>query len=139
MIKLVDRDGHKVKMTKEAIAESIKKMGNPAGHYCLVNDKCSYNYVCINGSQPIVSQKTDNFNMKLLGEPVLRFRTSTMPNYHFWQIWQKKYRHWRIQKAIEKKFRANNPKNLIWKPTPFVLTMPWLRLRGKKAIMINVD
>lgn len=124
-VKLIDRDGFTVSLTKEEIANSLKKMGNPKGQYNFVYNGHLY-------TLPLSLYKEDR-------NVVLQFLASTMPHYKFWQIWLKKWRWYRGQKRQEKWFRANNPKNLIWKPTPFVLEMPWLRLKGKKAVTINVE
>lgn len=118
MIRLIDRDGDKVKMTKEDIAESIRKMGNEAVAYYLLPKDWTGN-------------TTEH--------SVIRFKASIMPHYSWFQIMRKKWRWNRLQKKTEKFFKANNPKNLIWEPVPFVLEMPWLRLKGKKAVTINVE
>lgn len=115
-IRLLDRDGHTVRMTREEIAESLRKMGNPDGYYLL-------------------AYTPDRQNEKNI---ILKFHASTMPHYRFYQLWHKKFR-WRLkQRALRKQFDSVNTKGLIWKPTPFVLEMPWLRLKGKRAITIEV-
>lgn len=117
-MKLIDRDGHTVKMTKEDIAESLKKMGNPLGVYQLVPrdwDRKPHEFV------------------------VFLFRPSQLPKYSWFQKQVKEWKWNRKQKQMENWFKVNNPKNLIWKPTPFVLEAPWLRLKGKKAVTINVE
>lgn len=140
-VKLIDRDGDTVRMTTEQIADSIRKMGNPAGKYILIGEY----YVTRFFDDTNLTQKQrdlayngkKNFSFSL--DPVLRFRSSTMPHYSRFQLWRKKWRWNKQQKQLEKKFNANNPLNLIWEPTPFVLEMPWLRLKGKKAVTINVE
>lgn len=122
IVKLVDRDGHTVHMTKEEIAESLRDMGNTAGGYLLVPWHWG------------VLQSTHG-----KGEPVVQFRASTMPHYRFYQLWDKKFRWWLKQRKLRKAFDRANNMGLIWQPTPFVLERPWLRLKGKRAVTIEVE
>lgn len=122
MIKLIDRDGDTVRMTKEEIAEGLRDMGNPPGIYYFVpQDRSS-----------LLSDKIDSWRI------VLMFRPKVLPKYSRMQVWRKKWRWYLEQKRKERWFKDNNPMNLIWEPTPFVLERPWLKLVSKKAVAIYV-
>lgn len=154
-IKLLDRDGDTVSMTTEQIAESIRKMGNVDGRYGLipqgwsiVDDDPKGNSFKLRADYratraDILSIYSTFHEVDIDGSGkfthcVLQFLAFTMPRYSWLQKKRKEWRHNRKQRAIEKAFKANNPLNLIWEPTPFVLEMPWLRLKGKKAVTIGV-
>ncbi len=131
-VKLLDRDNMTVHMTEVQIAESIRKMGNKKGKYKLITEIEAE-------AMPILNDIEATPALLALGMPVVQFRASTMPHYSWLQIMRKKWRWLVKQKASEEAFNATNTHNLIWKPTPFVLEMPWLRLKGKKAVTINVE
>ncbi len=128
MIKLIDRDGMTVRMIEEQIADSLRVMGNPPGKYLLDRGENTY----LESAIEVTRRYVQRFHQ------VIQFRASTMPHYSWLQVMRKKWRHNRRQKQIEQAFNWNNPHNLIWTATPFVLEMPWLRLKGKKAVTIEV-
>jgi hypothetical protein len=116
MIPLIDREGYTLYMSKEEIAESVKDMGNPPGTYEFVLS---------------TTDRNDEWTIKM-------FRASH-PRYRFYQIWSKRFHWWLKQKRIEKQFNRINNRGLIWKSTPFVLERPWLKLKGRKAVIINIE
>lgn len=133
-IKLIDQDGHIVCMTKEDIAESLRVMGNPGGLYGLFSgdDKC-----LANGDVTFLEVDSVSGRQRVV-RPVLQFRSYKLPNYSWWQKKIKEWRWYLGQRTAKRQFDAVNTKGLIWESTPFVLKMPWLLLKGKKAVTIEV-
>jgi hypothetical protein len=115
MIKLIDREGYKVSMSKEEIAGSLRDMGNPPGVYEFVLN---------------TTDRNDEWAVKMIRAKHNPFR--------FYQVWHKRFRHYLKQREARKAFDKVNDRGLIWKPIPFVLERPWLRLRGNKAVIIYV-
>lgn len=115
-MKLIDQDGHTVKMSVEEVAACLKDMGNPPGKYVFV---------------PATPDK-------LTGNEVMTIRAMKRPDqlYSRFTLWRKK----RVgSKLLDRKVMAPLLNGIGGGYIDVKAEPVWLRLKGKEPVTVYVS